>query len=219
MAVVKSDGYGHGAVPCARAAREAGATWLGTATPEEALALRAAGLTRRPADVLAVDAGRAVAGGRRGRHRRRRSSGLWALREVVAAARARGPHRARPAQGRHRARPQRLPARRLARAGRRRPCAPRRRAPSGSPACGRTSPAPTSRATLDRRPARPSSARCSTYAERAGLRPRGAAHRQLARHADPARSRTSTSCGPGSPCTASRPAPEIGVPPTSGCGP
>ena len=43
MAVVKADGYGHGAVPCARAAREAGATWLGTATPEEALALRAAG--------------------------------------------------------------------------------------------------------------------------------------------------------------------------------
>jgi len=43
MAVVKSDAYGHGAVPCARAARQAGATWLGTATPEEALALRAAG--------------------------------------------------------------------------------------------------------------------------------------------------------------------------------
>ncbi|MYR36912.1 alanine racemase, partial [Streptomyces sp. SID4944] len=47
MAVVKSDGYGHGAVPCARAAREAGATWLGTATPHEALALRAAGLDGR----------------------------------------------------------------------------------------------------------------------------------------------------------------------------
>jgi alanine racemase len=43
MAVVKSDGYGHGAVPCARAARQAGASWLGTATAEEALALRAAG--------------------------------------------------------------------------------------------------------------------------------------------------------------------------------
>src|SRR5437879_12403856 len=41
MAVVKSDAYGHGAVPCARAAVAAGATWLGTATPEEALALRA----------------------------------------------------------------------------------------------------------------------------------------------------------------------------------
>src|SRR3954466_14528072 len=41
MAVVKSDAYGHGAVPCARAAVAAGATWLGTATPEEALDLRA----------------------------------------------------------------------------------------------------------------------------------------------------------------------------------
>ncbi|MDT0308546.1 alanine racemase [Streptomyces sp. DSM 44917] len=45
MAVVKADAYGHGMLPCARAAREAGAAWLGTATPEEALALRAAGDT------------------------------------------------------------------------------------------------------------------------------------------------------------------------------
>jgi alanine racemase len=44
MAVVKADGYGHGAVPCARAAVAAGATWLGVAFPEEALELRAAGL-------------------------------------------------------------------------------------------------------------------------------------------------------------------------------
>ncbi len=43
MAVVKADAYGHGLVPCARAAREAGADWLGVATPGEALALRAAG--------------------------------------------------------------------------------------------------------------------------------------------------------------------------------
>lgn len=47
MAVVKSDGYGHGMLRCARAAREAGAAWLGTATPEEALALRADGDTGR----------------------------------------------------------------------------------------------------------------------------------------------------------------------------
>jgi alanine racemase len=45
MAVVKADGYGHGLVPCARAAVAGGATWLGTALVEEALALRAAGLT------------------------------------------------------------------------------------------------------------------------------------------------------------------------------
>ena len=44
MAVVKADAYGHGMVPCARAAVQAGAAWLGTALPEEALALRAAGL-------------------------------------------------------------------------------------------------------------------------------------------------------------------------------
>ena len=43
MAVVKADGYGHGAVPVARAALQAGATWLGVCTIEEALELRAAG--------------------------------------------------------------------------------------------------------------------------------------------------------------------------------
>jgi len=45
MAVVKADAYGHGAIPVARAAREAGAHWLGVALPEEALALRGAGDT------------------------------------------------------------------------------------------------------------------------------------------------------------------------------
>lgn len=44
MAVVKADGYGHGAVPVARAALEGGAGWLGTATIDEALALRNAGI-------------------------------------------------------------------------------------------------------------------------------------------------------------------------------
>lgn len=45
MAVVKADGYGHGAVAVAGAALAAGASWLGVATPEEALDLRAAGIT------------------------------------------------------------------------------------------------------------------------------------------------------------------------------
>jgi alanine racemase len=45
MAVVKADGYGHGMLPCARAALAAGATWLGVATLDEALRLRAAGIT------------------------------------------------------------------------------------------------------------------------------------------------------------------------------
>jgi alanine racemase len=44
MAVVKADAYGHGLVPCARAAVSGGASWLGVALVEEALALRAAGL-------------------------------------------------------------------------------------------------------------------------------------------------------------------------------
>ena len=45
MAVVKADGYGHGLVESARAAVRGGATWLGTATIDECLALRAAGVT------------------------------------------------------------------------------------------------------------------------------------------------------------------------------
>jgi alanine racemase len=45
LAVVKADGYGHGLVQSARAAVEGGATWLGTAIIDEAIALRAAGLT------------------------------------------------------------------------------------------------------------------------------------------------------------------------------
>ena len=43
MVVVKADGYGHGMVECAEAAREGGADWLGVATIDEALALRAGG--------------------------------------------------------------------------------------------------------------------------------------------------------------------------------
>ena len=43
-AVVKADGYGHGAVPAARAAQAGGATWLAVATAGEAVALRAAGI-------------------------------------------------------------------------------------------------------------------------------------------------------------------------------
>ncbi|WP_406124494.1 alanine racemase [Streptomyces canus] len=88
MAVVKSDAYGHGAVPCARAAVEAGARWLGTATPEEALALRKAGLPGRIMCWLwtpggpwreAIEADLDVSVG-----------GMWALRELVTAAREAG---------------------------------------------------------------------------------------------------------------------------------
>ena len=44
MAVVKANGYGHGAVQVARAALAGGADWLGVADIDEALALRAAGI-------------------------------------------------------------------------------------------------------------------------------------------------------------------------------
>lgn len=44
IAVVKADGYGHGAVPIARAAVAAGVTALGVADATEAIALRAAGI-------------------------------------------------------------------------------------------------------------------------------------------------------------------------------
>ncbi|WP_344117151.1 alanine racemase [Streptomyces blastmyceticus] len=88
MAVVKANAYGHGAIPCARAAREAGAAWIGTATPDEALALRAAGDRGRLMCWLwtpggpwreAVEADIDVS-----------VSGLWAVREVSDAARACG---------------------------------------------------------------------------------------------------------------------------------
>ncbi|OKJ78261.1 alanine racemase [Streptomyces sp. CB02460] len=88
MAVVKADAYGHGAVPCARAAREAGAAWLGTATPQEALALRAAGLDGPMLCWLwtpggpwreAIEADIDVS-----------VSGMWALDEVTEAAAAAG---------------------------------------------------------------------------------------------------------------------------------
>lgn len=47
MAVVKADGYGHGMVAAARAALAGGATWIGVAGMQEALALRAAGVPGR----------------------------------------------------------------------------------------------------------------------------------------------------------------------------
>jgi alanine racemase len=43
MAVVKADGYGHGLAESAAAARAGGASWIGVALLDEALALRAAG--------------------------------------------------------------------------------------------------------------------------------------------------------------------------------
>ena len=69
MVVVKADAYGHGMAACAREARVAGATWLGVATPTEALALRAAG-DAGPAALLALRPDRGPEPAGRGRRRR-----------------------------------------------------------------------------------------------------------------------------------------------------
>jgi alanine racemase len=88
MAVVKADGYGHGMLPCARAALDAGATWLGVAVIEEALALRAAGITvpvmswlMSPGEPLDAAIGAQID---------LSASAPWALAEIAAAARATG---------------------------------------------------------------------------------------------------------------------------------
>jgi alanine racemase len=51
MAVVKADAYGHGMIPVAKAAIEAGASWLGIATVDEAVTLRETGF-RAPILIL-----------------------------------------------------------------------------------------------------------------------------------------------------------------------
>ncbi|MGW4545172.1 alanine racemase [Streptomyces violaceorubidus] len=92
MAVVKADAYGHGALPCARAAVEAGATWLGTATPQEALALRAAE-AGVPDDVRVMCWLWTPGGPWREAVEARLDvsvSAMWAMEEVVGAARAAG---------------------------------------------------------------------------------------------------------------------------------
>lgn len=64
MAVVKADGFGHGAVAVARTALANGATWLGVTSLAEALALRYAGVTApvlswlNPVDLDAATASR-----------------------------------------------------------------------------------------------------------------------------------------------------------------
>ena len=60
MAVVKADAYGHGAVPVARAALEAGAERLAVAIPEEGARLRGAGIAA-PILVLGAILGREAA--------------------------------------------------------------------------------------------------------------------------------------------------------------
>jgi alanine racemase len=66
-AVVKADAYGHGALPCARAALAGGASWLAVATAQEAADLRAGGIVGAPILVMGAltraEAARAHAAG------------------------------------------------------------------------------------------------------------------------------------------------------------
>ncbi len=87
MAVVKADGYGHGMLACARAALDAGASWLGVAVGHEAVALRAAGID------VPVLAWLNVPGDYAGALEWDYDVGVnagWALEEAAAAARAAG---------------------------------------------------------------------------------------------------------------------------------
>ncbi len=203
LAVVKADGYGHGAVPVARAALDAGAQWLGVALVEEGV--RAARRRHRRARPRAV--GAAASG--RPRRRRVRShargytrAGIDALAKAVADV-GRGAAAGAP-EGRHRDAPRRLRARDARRARRvdrrarrapprRRPHPPRRRRRARQPVhagaarpvrhCARRP--PTRRPYASTSSTRPTRRRCS-------------------------RSRTapaSTSCAAGSPCTGCRPRP------------
>lgn len=88
MAVVKADGYGHGLVPAARAVLAGGADCLGTTVLDEALALRAAGIT---APVLSwlhnpgTDYAPALQ-----QDVQVSANAVWGVDEIVAAARASG---------------------------------------------------------------------------------------------------------------------------------
>ncbi len=90
-AVVKADGYGHGAAAVAGAAVDAGATWLGVAQVPEASALRAAGVAGRIlllSEPRPVEVGEALDGDL---HITVYQPEL--IRELAAAAAARGPRR------------------------------------------------------------------------------------------------------------------------------
>ncbi|MGI9196036.1 MAG: alanine racemase [Candidatus Nanopelagicales bacterium] len=89
MAVVKADAYGHGAVPVASAARDAGAEWLGVALPEEALELRDAGDTGRILAWILVPGDPGIASCVE-RDVDLSAGAPWALDAIAAAARARG---------------------------------------------------------------------------------------------------------------------------------
>jgi alanine racemase len=81
-AVVKADGYGHGAAQSARAALAGGASWLAVATGPEALELRGAGLT----DARLLVMGALTAAERRQARAARADVVAWREEEVAALA-------------------------------------------------------------------------------------------------------------------------------------
>jgi len=88
MAVVKADGYGHGLLASARASLAGGARWLGVAFVEEALAVRAAGLTAPVLSWLAAPGeplAEAVSG-----DVDLAASAVWSIDELAAAGRTAG---------------------------------------------------------------------------------------------------------------------------------
>ena len=99
MAVVKANAYGHGDVAVARAALDAGATWLGVALVEEGLALRAAGIEAPILVLSEFPAGAEDDGARRPAHARRV---LGCRPRAALAAAGVGRPRSRPREGRHR---------------------------------------------------------------------------------------------------------------------
>ena len=94
MAVVKADAYGHGLVPVARAALDAGATWLGVAQLGEALELRAglaeAGAGPAPRILTWIFAPGAPLDAALRADLDLSASAPWAVAEIAAAARATG---------------------------------------------------------------------------------------------------------------------------------
>ena len=88
MVVVKADAYGHGLLPVARAARRAGAGWIGVAQLPEAISLRDNGVDGRVLAWLAVPG--ADFAGCLERDIDLGVSATWALAEIAAAARHTG---------------------------------------------------------------------------------------------------------------------------------
>ena len=167
LAVVKANGYGHGAVPVARAALDAGATWLGVARVDEGVQLRAAGidapimLLSEPAPRVAD---RVVAHGSRRSSTPSRGSTRWRRPSPTPDAPSRSPctSRSTPACTASAA----LPTKRW-----RWPRTSPRVTSSPSPACARTSPSPTSPGTRTPPTSSAGSTRCSTRSAARGLRP------------------------------------------------